>query len=436
MPSQKCAFFLLFILVTSILPEQKFGKVSKEELTMTSIQEDPEADAVYLLDATKIQITKNFNLEMEFHYRIKILTEQGKNKYSDIHVFYRHEDKISHLKAYTILPNGKKIKLDKNQVFTKENERYNEMVFAFPNVEVGSVLEYEYQKWSEYIADLEPWYFQNPEITKICCLEIILPSGFNYNLFSSNHLNYDINPQKTKMVGPGNPNRQPTLFTWKFENVPGLKEEPYVINEMDYRGRLHFLIDSYRDPYGGMYKFYKSWEDIRKNLMEIYDPYISQKGKVKSIANALAVDSLSPKEQLKSIFDYVRSQINTAEYRGIMNDQLLKPEEVLEKKEGSAVEKNLLLIAMLKNSGFKVNPVMISTRDNGLLNERTPSFFQFNHMIVRTKLGMNEFLLDAGDIFCPFGFLPEEDFTNQGFCLLEKGEEFISIPKPKSINMG
>ena len=425
---------ILLIVVPSVIA-QKFGKVSKEELSMVFVEEDPEADAVFLLDKTVISITDKFELETECHIRVKILTERGIEKYADISIPYWHEDKLSDFKAHTIQRTGEKIKVNKKSVFQKKHDRFHTTVFAFPSVQAGSILEYHYKIWSKYISNLEPWYFQNPEITRVAHMEVIMPPGFNYRLLSIDPLGYDLTPEQESVFMPGRTDRSLTRFTWHFENVPALKQEPYMINEMDHRSRIHFLIVSYRNNYGGLHEFYKTWEDIRKRIWEIYEPFISQKGSVKSTALAVTADSLNQRQKIQALYDFVRSEIVTADYRGVLNANLIKPREVLSRKEGSAAEKNLLLIALLKCAGFQADPVMISTRENGLFNENLPGFFQFNHVIVRVRCDSKNILLDAGDVYCPFGNLPEADLTNKGLCVQEKNEEFISIPKPDNISM-
>lgn len=60
----------------------KFGKVSDEELQMTAIPEDPEADAVVLFDVGDLRIregSEKYYLTVERHTRVKILTEKGKD---------------------------------------------------------------------------------------------------------------------------------------------------------------------------------------------------------------------------------------------------------------------------------------------------------------------------------------------------------------------
>ena len=59
---------------------QKFGKPTKEELTMTTYEADPQADAVVLCKLTDVEYTiqsANFLLDYKEKVRIKVLKPEG-----------------------------------------------------------------------------------------------------------------------------------------------------------------------------------------------------------------------------------------------------------------------------------------------------------------------------------------------------------------------
>ena len=106
------------LVCTGPLLAQEWGKVSEEELAMTAIPEDPEADAVVLFDKSTVIVTLRFELVLQRHTRIKILTERGL-EYGDNTIRMGQTDKLEKLQAHAILPGGKKIKLKKKDIFTK-----------------------------------------------------------------------------------------------------------------------------------------------------------------------------------------------------------------------------------------------------------------------------------------------------------------------------
>ncbi|OIQ73191.1 hypothetical protein GALL_451740 [mine drainage metagenome] len=65
---------------------------------------------------------------------------------------------------------------------------------------------------------------------------------------------------------------------------------------------------------------------------------------------------------------------------------------------------------------------MLSTRDNGVLNDLYPAVNKFNYIIARANIGGKSYLLDASDPLMTFGMLPLQ-------CLNDKGRVF-SLDKP------
>ena len=157
--------FIIFVLaiVTLYYGEafcQEWGKVSQEELSMTSIPEDPDADAVILFDRGEYLFGYACPVTLKRHKRIKVLTKRG-SEAANISIPLFYGEKIKDLKGHTITKDGRKIKLKSELVFTKKGKDWDEVVFTMPGVEEGCVFEYVYDKWIEYTYVLGPWYLMS-----------------------------------------------------------------------------------------------------------------------------------------------------------------------------------------------------------------------------------------------------------------------------------
>lgn len=325
--------YLIFVFVLSVsmgilgddLP--KFGKVSDEELQMTSIPEDPEADAVWLFERGDLEIVLENNyyrLKSKRHVRIKILTEKGK-EYANVKIPYWHEDRINSLQAHTILPNGKKIKLDRKDIFDKDDEEIKNVknkVFAIPGVEVGAVIEYEFEKMSDYLYFLEPWYFQNSDFTRISQYSVLPLPGFSYNVFFRNTV--DIEPEVEEMIRPDQRVKL-KKFIWTMTNLPPIRKEPYMRTLEDYRAALHFQLNYYKDQYQYI-KFVSTWPELVEELKERYKDFLREDDFSKNLVKGMHLSDLSEEERIKMIYDYVRDQIETISDKNAYVDQ--KPAQV------------------------------------------------------------------------------------------------------------
>jgi hypothetical protein len=430
---------LLFILIVilslniKILGDQlpKFGKVSKEELQMTSIPEDPEADAVRLFEKGDLEIfldNNRYKLRLKQHVRIKILTEKGKH-YADFKIPYWHEDRIHSLKAHTILPNGKKIKLNKKDIFEEEIKKTKYKVFAIPGVEVGAVIEYEFEKISEYLYFLKPWYFQNREFTRISQYSVMPLPGFSYNVFFRN--TFEIEPEVEDIIRPGIRTKL-RKFNWKMVDIPPIREEPYMRTLEDYRAALHFQLVYFKNQYQYI-EFIDSWPKLVKERRDKYKESLRRDDFLENLVEGMNLSALPEEERIKVIYEYVRDNVETTSSDKLYPEK--KPALVVKESKGSGAEKNLLLVNLLNIAGFDAHPLLISTRDHGRVWQNTPRLTQFNYVLAYTRSGINTYIMDTRDKYCPFKTLPSKDLVETGLLIDEGKGKFVKIPRPKTTNM-
>src|SRR5690606_7915333 len=105
--------------------------------------------------------------ETKIYKRIKILNERGIEAANQELVYYSENKKeaIQNIKAQTLnIENGqiKSYPVDKNSIFDVNiNEAYSSKKFTFPNVKVGSILEFEYDFYDNDVYLIDIWRFQH-----------------------------------------------------------------------------------------------------------------------------------------------------------------------------------------------------------------------------------------------------------------------------------
>ena len=421
---------LIIFLCPIFLLGQKYGKVSKEELNMTQIEEDPEANAVVLFRKGEIKITPNFYLEMKIHERFKILTELGK-EYTNIEIQYWHENKIKDIKAVSYSPSGKKHKLKGKEIFEEKAPKWNKKVFAIPGVEVGSVVEYQYTYSSEYISNLEPWYFQTNEFTILNEVTVYLPVGFTYSALTKNFAMHNIEEKQEVERDPYDVKKKCTKFIWTATNLSGIKKEPYITAFIDYYPQILFQLTGYEDQYQS-HNFAKQWDYIAKQVWGSYKNYVKQDDGLKSLATNLTKDSELSINKAKKLYNYVQVEIKTTDNTGLLGSEFKKPKKTLETKEGSVNEKNLLLLNLFNQCGLDAKPLLISRRSSGKINTDWVNLDQFNRVLVCLELSKKKWFINAGTNFCPFGHLLSEYNVVEGLLVNENLGEIINITPLKS----
>ena len=422
---------ILFISQFPLLAQEKWGKISKEILTLAKFESDTTADAVILFDVAEEEITTK-EIKLIRHVRIKILSEEGKS-YADVKIPYFREDRVEDIKAQAVSPKGKKTKLEGKNIFEEKiNRNFKGKVFAIPGVEIGSVIEYKYMLISEYFTILDPWYFQNDCYTQISEFAIKLDPRFNYNVFYQNVIGDDAEPERTEYLIPGARTRTGTRVSWRIENIPPITPEPYMKNVDDYRMALFFQLLEYRSPYTYV-KFIAEWDDLAKKVHDHFKQVYGQKGSLKDKIEELCPDSLTSEKKIKVLYNFVRDEIETKWIHSIWLDR--SPDEVLEKRVGDISEKNMLLISLLQHAGLEAYPILISTRKNGILRTNWPQLQQFNLLLAYVNIDGEEYFLDTSDPYCPFSILPENDLVENGFLIMEENSRFLKMPKASQINV-
>lgn len=425
-------FLIFFGLCSFSIIAQEWGEISDEELAMTGIAEDPDADAVVLFDMGKIMITPDWNMIFTRHKRIKILTEKGKD-YANIEIPFWHENEINDLEAQSFLPNGDDFELDDDNVFEEGSEKWKLLKFAIPGVEVGSVFEYKYELFSEYFGYLQPWYFQGKEFTKRSELKVYKPNGFGYNAFKTNTDIHNIEFIESEEWNPFKIGQKIKTFKWIITDLPGIKKEPYMNNLNDYLAHITFQIASFKNQYVNR-TYIKSWDDIAKEVRKSYDHKIEANDGVEEIVQSLILGINDKKEITKKLYDFVCNNINTDDKIGFLNEEIFPVEQTLEEKKGNRVEKNLLLISMLKSAGLESYPVLISTKTHGAFYPHLVNLRQFNHTLACVVIENENIFLDTRDKYCPLGSLPISSCVGKGLLVRQEDNQIVSIKLPNINN--
>jgi len=84
------------------------------------------------------------------------------------------------------------------------------------------------------------------------------------------------------------------------------------------------------------------------------------------------------------------------------------------KKIGNSADVNLILIQLLKKLKFEVNPVVLSTRENGYLSLASPTLRKLNYVVAYVSLNDKKYFLDATEEFIPVGMLPPRCINLRG----------------------
>lgn len=402
-----CLLLLSYFSVSAKKDPIKFGKIEISELEMNVYEKDSSASAVILCDYGYFDATK---YEFRRLVRIKILKKEG----------YKWADNVFPTSAKTNIrgityniENGEitKDKLSNKSIFSDRiTGGYYNMRVAMPNVKVGSVIDIEFSHFG--IPD--EWEFQKS--IPVIHSELIVESSTYFD-YKKSFFGYE----SLALTTDGH---------WIGENMPAFKPEPYINSSKNYVTKIEFNISNISIP-GQFYKSIRSWEDISKILYdsENFGLAIKNSRYLKTLAESIKSQELPELETIKSAFEEIKLIKWNENNR--LSTSALNLKKVYEEKIGNSADINLALLQLLKLLDFNAEPVVLSTRENGILSPSGPNINKLNYVIVCVKLGEENLLLDATEEYLPFDILPKRCFNMGGQLITKTHTEYVPIKATK-----
>lgn len=411
-----CAALPSFSQQYRTLPD--FGKVDISELKLNECSFDKNAPAMFFFregkSLSKIQGTalgSSVFDQMEIRVRLKIFNKSGFDA-ANIKIRYPISDQIAIKKlsaqTYNLDPSGQIIvtKLEKSNVYDKKiNKRWAEKSFAMPDVKEGSVIEYQYTI-DGYYSDV--WYFQQSMPVVFSRIVMNLP----VELITTPVPSVSMPMQKGNSLEDNN-----TVSWYEMENIPGLRDEPYMSAEKDYLQRIEIYpiaIDIRGIP---RINLREEWPKLIKDLLS--DPDFGEQLK-KDIPRTADLDEMlkpitDPYQKMVAIHRYVRKNMQWNNFDNIWALNGVK--SAWKDKKGTSGEINLILVNLLKDAGLKAHAILVSTMDNGTVNASVPELSQFNKVMAYVEIGDKFYVLDAIEKYTPSYLIPEEVMASEGLLI-------------------
>ena len=396
-------FFINLFMLSAQKPPMKYGKVDNSDLEMKVYPADTSASAVVLCNYGYFD-SRQFQFVHQM--RIKILKEEGKSRAN----FFVPAAEKAIVKGQTLnLENGVPVitKLDKGSIFIERvaQDQYRARV-ALPNVKVGSVIDVEFY----YTGLPNYWSFQ----------ETIPVRWSELNIEQNEYLSFRKNPIGYTPLAVATEDR------WVTKDVPAFKSEPYINNIQNYMTRFDIEISEIHIP-GQLYKEYATtWEAVANTLnreknfgQELNSIHLYLNG----IAKKISAETTDPEQRLKKAFQEAKK------IKWNNNSSIWINESGLSwsynKGIGDVSDINMNLVLLLRKLDIDANPLVLSTRDNGILPTYSVSFDKLNYVVAHAVIGDKTYLLDATEEYLPVGMLPERTINGRGLLVLK--ENFIWV---------
>jgi hypothetical protein len=425
---------------------EAFGKVDKEDLEMKACDFEKDANAEILIQKGDVYYDQSLNIIMDYHKRIKVFNEEGKEK-ANFRIEYYSIDNyeyITGIQAETInLVDGKQevTKLDKKLIYKQAVDKYRTAItFTMPNVKAGSIIDVKYTFNTVSSTNIPTWYFQDNIPIRYNEFITNIPEYFYFSTQSHMHSPFT---KRAMTSGTGSliVDHTPIAYSSSIEdrvlvNEPSLHDEPFMSSREDNLESLGFNLASFKPPYGFVENFSETWAKVGEKLAQNDDfggqfkRKLTNEETILAKAKALKTDD----EKIAYIFNEVKNTMKwNEEDDWYTNDGTCKAWDT---KTGNSTEINLILYHLLKKAGVNALPLMVSTRKHGKVNPAFSYVYQFNRAVVYIPVdSTRNYILDASGKYNMYNETPYNLLNSSGLYVNtdKKDYDLIFVQKQEPV---
>ncbi|WP_433833966.1 transglutaminase domain-containing protein [Flavobacterium anhuiense] len=458
--------FVILLFSPKIMSQEfKLGKVSVAELEQKFHPKDSSAAAAILYKKGKTRIDYDQNIGFVTYFdvetRIKIYKKEGYNWANQAIWYYNSTDfkeKVSVSDAVTFNLVGGKIeatKLKSDGIFDEAVSKFrSQKKITLPNVKEGSVIEFKYSVRSPDVL-IRDWDFQTNIPVNYSEFKTFVPEYFVFTpaqkgyifpkvISEKSNKSFIINSKERSGTGGFGGGATQTEFyqdkieyiemqtTYLAENFAAMKDEAYVNNIENYMSSVSHELSMTRFPNKPIKQLSTDWNSVVKTIYDYDDfgPELNKTGYFEEDVKKLLAETKTPEEKIWAIFNHVKSNVKWNSYTGYNCDNGVK--KAYKEKTGNIADINLMLTAMLRYSGLTANPVLVSTRSNGIA--LFPNRTAYNYVITAVETPNGYILLDASEKFSTPNILPLRVLNWYGRLIRKDGtsEEINLMPEKTS----
>ncbi|WP_179316168.1 transglutaminase domain-containing protein [Winogradskyella undariae] len=440
-------FSIIFILSFSFSSSQnyKFGKISKEELQEKHHPKDSATSAAILYRNEDISFfyssNEGFMQRRKVHERIKIYNKDGFDWATKKIYLYqgvnRFAETINGLKGFSYNLVDGKIEKDKLKSDGKFEEDYSEFTrirsFTLPNVKEGTVIEYQYTVTSARIS-IDDIIFQFSIPVNKLDVSIETPEYYVYNKQSNFKAKFSPNITETIKNTTTPFNYKINVINVNEENIPAIRAEAYSGSINNYISKMAMELTATLNNMKLVDKTYSTnWEVVSKTIYESEDfggqlrAFSIYKDDLEAALSGVTDDF----EKAFVVERLVKSKVKWNGRYGKYAENGIR--STYKEGKGNDADINLMLISMLRSQGVNANPVLVSTRNNGI--PLFPTREGFNYVICSVEKDDMYLLIDATEQYSTNNILPQRVLNWKGRLIKDnKVSRWVSIqPNKKSL---
>lgn len=395
----------VLVLFSAVAARADWPAVTKDELNYKGVPGQPDAPAVVLMHD---RIDDNEHHVKNEYYKIKILTDAGRERATVIVPFDRHGQGITDIKGRTTHADGTVVHFE-GKPFDKEVEsgsgssKYHVKAFTLPDVQVGSVIEYSFAwRYDEHLVYAPTWELQN-DLFQVKEHYRFNPSTgqlTNSKGEMSNGLAWVMSLPKGGEVK----SYSDRYYELTLNNVPAYIDEEFSPPSEPYKYHVEFYYHFNTNTEG-------YWRDEGHSWQKNIQKFMERNGGVHDALAKLIQAGDSDDQKAKKIYAFVQGMENISYLPARSREEMIasgyKPnvgvEDVLQQKRGNRFDLARLFAEMCREAGLKAYMMWVTDRSETLFQPEYLETSQLDHELVLLDLNGKEKGFDPGTKYAPFG---------------------------------
>jgi len=252
---------------------------------------------------------------------------------------------------------------------------------VIPGVEVGSIVEYEYEFENYNPEDprlFSPgYYFQGREPVVFSRVSVRLPKDVPFNYVTRRF------PEGLSDEPAIEDHGGERTYTWVAENMPPIVPEPLMPPEHD----VVPMMDS---------SIFKDFKESFALLAELQKPRMQLTPEIQAKVDEIAAGAATIDDRIAAIYYWVQENTRYISIKGGLGSGMSghTAAETFENRYGDCTDKAILFGTMCQAIGVTSYPIIVTTNDEGTATTEIPSFGG-NHCISEVVVGDRNFYLDS-----------------------------------------
>lgn len=367
------------------------------------MQQFPDAMAVWLERKTDIELTwKNGEIKVQQQELEDMLftKDESSNFAGSNSVYFSYFYKLKNWDAYTLLPDGKKIKVTNSTTKSRSSfvfyDDSKEIEFLYPAISKGTrgITNVSYELTDPHL--LSPFYFDNYFPVASATLTVTFPEELE--------LNYLVKGNKEIVQVKKESRKGKTTLTFEARNVQPVNYYGDAPPSSYFLTHVIFYIQKAKTAQGNMEPYLGTTKELAKHYYSnIADVEVAGGKEVKEVTDSLIKGPRTPVEKAKAIYKFVQQSVRYIAFEEGMGGFVPRnPELVCSRRYGDCKDKSALLVSMLRYAGLKAEFTWIGSRQLPYRYSEVPLPITDDHMICALELDGKTIFLDATDSYIPF----------------------------------